>query len=614
MGQRAGLMINLDGGLNLSDTHATLQEKPGTCKVLDNYEVTPEGGYRRVNGYSKFGTAQPTGAADTIFGVYPYADGVIAIASDGVYFSTDGTTWVQVNRDTYVAQTGTVEVVGGSLNAVVGTGTLFTTEYVVGDHIRINGQIRLISAITDNTNLTVSVDFSGAVAATEPHYKNGTGTLSGSVIARTSQGVSEIAWLEEDGEYGSIIITDTTGNNNAARVRFTGSGGARVYEYDDLNETDFVIPTTPLHVAVFQQRAIVANAYIASDIEGGVVAWSDRYQNKRWDGASSGSVTVDSPVVALKPFRDRLLIFCKNSIYQLSNINDASTLEVLPISYKTGCAAAGSIQEIAGDVIFLSYDGIRTLTATDRYGDTTFSLISYDIEEYVKTIIRDTSSVTISSCVINDKNQYRLFYTASGYTAASQLGLCGTVRKNRFGELEWQWARLKEWPVACVSSANNPFIVAGTKDERVFHGGYDGYVYEHDTGGSFDGSDITATMELNEIDYGDLGVKKTLHYVQLLGEIDGSTDTVTLSIEYDFNSSRTMQPTNSFDFTLDSLLPKYGTAIYGTATYVAGGRYVERANVEGSGYSNNFIITSTGIQTPYTINSLFVDLRLGANH
>ena len=49
----------------------------------------------------KFGGAssvQPTGSADTILGVTPYADGVIACASTDIYFSQDGITWVTINK------------------------------------------------------------------------------------------------------------------------------------------------------------------------------------------------------------------------------------------------------------------------------------------------------------------------------------------------------------------------------------------------------------------------------------------------------------------------------------------------------------------------------------
>lgn len=55
--------------------------------------------------------------------------------------------------------TGTVTTVNGS-NAVVGVGTLFTSELIVGDTIRINSVDRVISIIVDNLNLNTTAVWS----------------------------------------------------------------------------------------------------------------------------------------------------------------------------------------------------------------------------------------------------------------------------------------------------------------------------------------------------------------------------------------------------------------------------------------------------------------------
>jgi len=89
------------GGLVKSSNSIDLLKSPGVARELRNFEVSIEGGYRRINGFTKFGGAsavQPTGSADTILGVTPYADGVIACASTNIYFSQDGITWVTINK------------------------------------------------------------------------------------------------------------------------------------------------------------------------------------------------------------------------------------------------------------------------------------------------------------------------------------------------------------------------------------------------------------------------------------------------------------------------------------------------------------------------------------
>jgi hypothetical protein len=59
------------GGLVKSANSIDLLRTPGVARELRNFEVSIEGGYRRINGYEKFGGAsatQPTGSATQIFG------------------------------------------------------------------------------------------------------------------------------------------------------------------------------------------------------------------------------------------------------------------------------------------------------------------------------------------------------------------------------------------------------------------------------------------------------------------------------------------------------------------------------------------------------------------
>ena len=93
--------VACNGGLIKSATSIDLLKSPGVARELRNFEVSIEGGYRRINGYTKFGgddSVQPSGASDQILGVTPYADGVVVCVSDDIYFTLDGITYLQINR------------------------------------------------------------------------------------------------------------------------------------------------------------------------------------------------------------------------------------------------------------------------------------------------------------------------------------------------------------------------------------------------------------------------------------------------------------------------------------------------------------------------------------
>jgi len=89
------------GGLVTSANSIDLLRTPGVATVLQNFEVSIEGGYRRINGFSKFGAGsavQPTGGVTNILGTMPYADGVIVCAGTDIYFTQDGITYLQINK------------------------------------------------------------------------------------------------------------------------------------------------------------------------------------------------------------------------------------------------------------------------------------------------------------------------------------------------------------------------------------------------------------------------------------------------------------------------------------------------------------------------------------
>ena len=91
--------VALQGGLDKASNTMELLQKPGVATRLSNFEVSNRGGYRRINGYTQFGDGTRPNSSNAISGIFVYADGVIACSGTDIFFSQDGNSWLQINRD-----------------------------------------------------------------------------------------------------------------------------------------------------------------------------------------------------------------------------------------------------------------------------------------------------------------------------------------------------------------------------------------------------------------------------------------------------------------------------------------------------------------------------------
>ena len=515
------------GGLVKATNQIDLLKTPGVATDLSNFEVSIKGGYRRISGYSKLGAgdaALVSGSIDTILGVTPYADGVIACASTGIFFSQDGESWLNVSRS--------------------------------------------------------SVDASG---------DNYTAFTGRSTLTRTGQGKISFSLFEgPDYDYGQLIICD--GANKPYQFRMEGTGAninTRTYFSSEITVTGTKFAT---HSEIHDKHLIVAG--VEDNLS--TVFYSKLLDPTDFSGTGSGSITLSDQIVGIKSFRQELFIFCRNSIFKLQDIN--GTPVVVPVAKNIGCLSGYSIQEIGGDLIFLAPDGLRTVAGTARIGDVELGTVSKAIQPIITQLAQNIDKFVISSAVLREKSQYRLFYTNVGVINAEQKGIIGTLRPNGF-----EWSETKGIEVTSIGAGFNENGV-----EEYYHGDTDGFVLVHDTGNDFNGTDILARYSTPDYDYGDLGTLKTLHYVRVSVAAEGVV-TPELQIKYDFNSQDVPQPTTNFLFGTINPPAIFGDAVFNTTVFGGTSAPMIRIPVQGSGTSNNFTVVTEDSKAPYTINGLYID-------
>jgi len=294
------------------------------------------------------------------------------------------------------------------------------------------------------------------------------------------------------------------------------------------------------------------------------------------DGA--GSFKVDSEVVGLRVFRNELFIFCIDRIYKLTGTSSAD-FAVQEVTRNIGCRDGGSIQEIGGDVIFLAPDGLRTIAGTARIGDVELGSISRQIQARIDEIGLNR----ISSLVIRDKSQYRLFYPTTGGSQASSKGIIGVLKSNtNTGQIGFEYSDMIGIKPACTDS---DFI--SNIETQVF-GGFDGYIYKMEVGNTFANgtstSTIVATYRSPDMVLGDPGLRKYMQRVNLNYEGEGTSVNADLAVRYDYDSIDTPQP-EKITLTSPGGSATYGVALYGNAIYGASGTPLIRQTVEGSGFA-----------------------------
>jgi len=520
--------VALVGGLNKSTNSSALLKTPGVATKLRNFEVSDEGTYRRINGFTLFGDTLPNSSED-IEGLLVYADGVIAVAGNDIFFSQDGeSAWLQLNKD-----------------SVSGSGDNYST-------------------------------FTGR-----------------SELSLTSLDQCEFAIFEGASDFGEVIITDKSGNNKPFLFKMTGTSTDITARTFFASQITISGSTKAKFCTIHDQHLVVAGDPSTPN----TIYYSGTNDIDSFSSTGSGSVTLEDKVVGLKSFRNELFIFCQNSIFKLQNINDSNSVAVVPVTKNVGCLDGKTIQEIAGDLIFLAPDGFRTVAGTSRIGDVELGTISQAIQPIINDIANNADTLQFSSVVLRNKSQYRMFYSTTSTSQFTGQGVIGTLRGNGF-----EWSETLGIVAPAITSG---FTSSGV--EKVYHGDRDGKIYNHNTGNSFNGTNIEAEYQSPDYDYGDLGTLKTLDYVKIAFTPEGDCQP-SLRVRFDYDSLDTPQPA---DIVL-SEIPQpaiFGTALFATQKFGATEQPLVRQILTGSGHSNFFKVFSNDSKAPYSINGLYVNYR-----
>lgn len=190
-------------------------------------------------------------------------------------------------------------------------------------------------------------------------------------------------------------------------------------------------------------------------------------------------------------------IYSRNSIHILYG---SSSADWQLVRYRDEVGAYAYTVQQVGSTLMLDDRGLMSLATTQAYGNFTHSSISQLIHPWIIAQKR----IATGSCIVRDKNQYRLF-CSDGYSIyVSFIG----------NKLVGMMPALFPNPVRCIFSLEN-----SEGAEEIFFGSDDGMVYQLEKGNSFDGEAIEAFLMLHFLHMGNPRLIK--RYMDCALEIQG---------------------------------------------------------------------------------------------
>tara|TARA_E500000318_G_scaffold6780_2_gene6381 strand:+ start:3118 stop:5100 length:1983 start_codon:yes stop_codon:yes gene_type:complete len=645
---RGGLITNmspLQQGINM----------PGSARVLRNFEPSIEGGYRRIQGYSKYDDtlippygapvvhgASQTGTTLVIANIRQTPEDGDTLTIEGVAetytIAASGVTFDDTNNRATLTLTTSLDSSPANGAAVTFTSTtsnylalgcgVFLDTVIVGKNeslydtsgsgyslINVPDYGTVLVAGGSQTGGTIDLDGLDATPQIGDVFKIAGVDLIYTVTATptVTSGAATVSInpnLDSSPADNAVITFLSTSRENAGKTRFSR------YNYTGTEKIAIVDGTSV--PANYDGTTFTALNDAPSDVIGAEFVTSFKSQlffgkdnlltftapftdNDFTAAAGSGTISVGADITGLIVFRQQLIIFTESSIFQLVG-NTIADFQLQPVTLDIGCVNKDTIQEVGGDVMFLGPDGLRLLSATDRIGDFGLAVVSKAIQnEFTDFITRNTS---FTSVVIRSKSQYRILGYNNNITQENAQGILGTQFAGQGGE-GMAWAQLRG---IRAYVADSRFY---QNTETIVFANDDGYLYQMEDGNSFDGSNIQTTFATPFMPINDPRVRKTFYKCFLYTDPQGSVS-FDLSLKLDFDQRNSIQPTQiEFDNNTGQV------AFYGQATYGSQAVFSNKlvtlfeTQLIGSGFVASIQYTSDSTDPPFSLDA--ITLEFGTN-
>ena len=571
-----------EGGL--VSNRSTFIMKAGEALQLENFEPDVEGGYRRVSGFKRHirSVVPVTTTSDEAVLLTTFFNNNIIAARGEKIFSSAST---DLGRNSVDAITSSATMSGSGTITVKNTSGFSSSGSIVIDSEEFTYTGKTTTTFTGVTRATNSTSAAAHTA---------TGDANRTVVSET--------WTVRD-----------TGRTSAGKYsfeRYNYDGNDKIVLVDGANAPVVLntsLATTDVSTSSVAGASIVASYrehmfYAGMSSTPQELVFSQPFDEDAFNsGSGAGSVKVDDTIVGLKVFRDALFIFCENRIFKLTG-SSLANFAITPVTRNIGCINGKTIQEFAGDLIFLGPDGLRTVAGTQNIGDVNLGTISSNVQSIFEDNILDSGS--FESIIIPEKTQYRLFFSKANGLETRTQGIICVLKQQQNGQQAYEFSELKGIKPSCTDS----FIEQG--NILVLHGGFDGFIYRQEEGNDFDGTAINAKYRSSDLTMNDPGIRKHMQRVIVNFKPESTID-ADLFVRYDYESAESARPA-AYPLDSSDIAGIYGVSVYGGPTYGGASQPLVRQAVEGSGFAVALRVNDGGVTAPYSLKGFQLEFDLGA--
>ena len=557
-----------EGGLIKS--RSTFIMQPGQALELLNFEPDIEGGYRRINGFRKHCNhivPQTSSSSEKVLMVAFFNNNIVAARGEKIFSSASTELATAITSSATMSGSGTITVDN-------------TTGFSSSGTLQINSEIFTYTGVTSTTFTGVTRATSSTTAAAHVVDSSVSESWTERDTGRTNAGKYSFERFNFDGNE-KIIVTDGTNDPTVFNTSFSAT---------DVTESSV---EGAKFVTAFKSHMFYAGMSSTPQ----TLVFSQPFDEDAFNsGSGAGSIKVDDTIVGMKAFRNDLFIFCENRIFKLSG-STSSDFTITPVTRNIGCINGDTIQEFAGDLIFLGPDGLRTVAGTARIGDVELGTISANVQSIFDDNLVD--SALFESVVIPDKTQYRIFFAKDGQGEDNTRGVICVMKGQNF-----EFAELR----GIKPSATDTFVEAG--DVLVLHGGYDGFIHRQEKGNDFDGTKVSGRYRSPDLTFGDPGIRKHMQRV-IVNYKPESAINADMFVRYDYEDRNSARP-SAYPLDSEDVVAIYGTSTYGTPTYGGTSQPLLRQSVEGSGFAVALRVNDNATTAPYSLKGFQLEYQLGA--